>query len=326
MKKYVNLNFMFFCALALCFTASADAGKEPGPLADFQPDPVVQTISQGNISVEVDKNGQLLLNTAKQSCLVAASYSYQGQKIGWNKLSSDPSGSEANWSVQVVKVSPRSLQIEANGKFYNIQRTVSIKDGKITFEDRLTNLDVEPVGVNVWNTLTYRNAFLDKVNLGRKGYGANPSFFLAGEHGNTGVRLEDNVSRMRYDVVLGVPANQARFKVIDLVLDVGKSMTYRWSIYPLAETDDHFSFINRLRRELKTNFTIEGPFAFLKIGAKPDTGHDSAFWIPWEDPEQLKSYLQHRPLKIVVVLPFMDYDPGALGHVWPRDVYKKEMQ
>ncbi len=326
MNKYVNLNFLFYCALALCLTASAGAAKEAGPLADFQPDPAVQTIKQGDISVEVDKNGQLLVNTAKQSCLVGASYSYPGAKIGWNKLSNVPSGSEANWSVQIEKVSPRSLQIKAGGKFYNIRRTVSIKDGKITFEDRLTNLDGEPVGVNVWNTLTYRNAFLDKVNLGRKGYGANPSFFLAGEHGNTGVRLEDNVSRMRYDVVLGVPANQAHFKVSDLALDVGKSMTYRWSIYPLAETDDHFAFINRLRRELKTNFTIEGPFAFLKIGANPDTGLDTAFWIPWEDPEQLKSYLQHRPLKIVVVLPFMDYDPGALGHVWPRDVYKKEMQ
>ena len=303
--------------------ASFNSGvKKLDLLAEFQDITPVHTISGGDISVSAGKRGQLQVNTGEQSYTVETSYSYPGQKIGWNKLSNDPSGSEANWSATIKKVSPQSLQIEAHGKFYNLRRTVKIKDGKIAFEDKITNLDNEPVGVNLWNTLTYRNAFLDKVNPGKKGYGANPSFFLAGEQGNTVVLLEDNVSRMHYNAVLGVPANQARFRVSDLVLDVGKSMTLRWSIYPLGKTDDYFVFINRRRRELNSNYKVDGSFRFLRLGA-PKT---EDFWMPLDDPEQLKAYLKRMRLGIVCVIPFMDYTPGPEGRVWPRAKYKKEMQ
>jgi len=291
-------------------------------LADFQDITAVHTISAGDIAVRIGKRGQVQVDAGEQSYIVETSYSYPGQKIGWNKLSNDTSGSEANWSVQLERVSPQSLKIEARGSLYSLRRVIDIKDGKIAFEDKITNLDNEPVGVNVWNTLTCRDAFSDTVNPGKKGYGANPSFFLAGKSGNTVVLLEDNVSRMRYDAILGVPANQARFQVSDLVLDVGKSMTYRWSIYPLARTDDYFSFINQRRGELKSNFTVEGSFRFLRLGVP--RGED--FWMPLENPQQLQAYLQRMRLAMVAVIPFLDYTPGPNGRVWPRDEYKNKMQ
>ena len=303
--------------------ASFDRGAQgPDKLAKYQPEPAIQTITQGDISVQASKNGQLLVNAGPQSCIVEATFSFPGDKIGWNALSAEQAGSEANWSIQIKKVSPQSLEIEARGEFYAIRRTIEIKPGKIEVSDRITNFDREPVGVEIWNVITQREVFKDSISPGQKGWGANPSFFLAGKKGNMAVLLEDNISGMRYQTVLGVPANQARLRVSDLALDVGKSITLRWSMHPMPTTEGYFSFLNKLRRDLKSNFTIEGSFAFLSLGTKPG----GVFWIPWEDPEQLKSYLQHRRLGIVCVIPFMDYTPGPKGRVWPRDEYKKKMQ
>jgi hypothetical protein len=303
--------------------AGYDEGvKGPDKLANYEPEPAIETVTQGDITVKASKNGQLLITAGPQSCIVESTFSYPGHKIGWNALSAKPQGSEANWSVQLKKVSPQSLQIEAHGKFYAIRRTLEIKDGTIDFSDKFTNLDNEPVGVEIWNVLTQPEVFKDTISPGQKGWGANPTFFVSGKSGNMGVFLKDNVSRQRYQTVLGVPANQARFRISDLAFDVGNSLTIRWSMHPLGTIEDYFSFMNQLRRNLKSNFTVEGSFRFLKLGAP--RGDD--FWMPWEEPKQLKSYLQGMRLAMVAVIPFMDYTPGPDGRVWPRDEYKNKMQ
>jgi hypothetical protein len=129
---------------------------------------------------------------------------------------------------------------------------------------------------------------------------------------------------MHSAAVVGVPANRARFRVNDLALDVGKSITLRWSLYWFDRSADQFTFYNRVRREVGADhITVEGPFMFFHPAAPKEK---ISWWMPWKDPEQLKQYLQHKRVGIVVVLPFLDYDPGWYADAPSRDEYKKTSQ
>jgi hypothetical protein len=280
-------------------------------------------ISADGVSVGVGEHGELKVDTPDECFVLETTYSYPGEKIGWNGFAIDPSESESGWTVESKKVSEDTLKITASGRYYRIVRTVRIRDGKIKFEDQLTNLSDEPIGFIVWNDLTTEEPFLSSVSPDGPGYSANPSILLTGATGKLGIMMEDNISRMRLSPVLGVPANRARFRVNDLTLDVGKSYSLRWSLYAFDGSADVFTFINRVREEYGSNFTVDGSFTFFHPAAPKEK---SGWWLPWKDPKELKAYLQRKRVGIIGFLPFLDYDPGFYPEPQPRDEYKRVSQ
>ena len=128
---------------------------------------------------------------------------------------------------------------------------------------------------------------------------------------------EDNLSRLRFEPSLGLPANQASFQIGDFALDAGKSYTVRWTLYLLPQGASYFDFVNRVRRDWGGNFTLAGPFSFFDIGEMRDL---------LEQPEKLKTYLERKRLGVVGLSPWLDYDPGTSDRVWPRQEYKDRMQ
>jgi hypothetical protein len=100
-----------------------------------------------------------------------------------------------------------------------------------------------------------------------------------------------------------------------IALDVGKSYSIRWRLYILPGRFDYFDFINGVRSEWKSNFTIEGPFEFLDATSPV-----------LQTKQGLTAYLKRKRLGLVGLGPSLDYNPGSLGDVVPRSEYKSIMQ
>ncbi len=295
--------------------AHFEAGvKDLSLAAEYQPVKQGATIRQGRVTVRVGGNGQVQVNAGKNSCVVESAFSYAGERIGWNRFSGTEPGSEAGWAPEVRKISASAIAVQAQGKCYHLRRVVKLQRSKVLFEDTLTNLRSEPTGFIVRTTLTgpapFRNAFTP-------GGAENPTLYFAGDSGGLGVLAEDNLMRLRFEPSLGLPANRARFQVGDFALDAGKAYTLRWAVYPLKKGAGYFDFVNRVRRDWRSNFRIEGPFSFFDIGGMRDL---------LGDPPRLEAYLQRKRLSVVGLSPWLDYDPGSFDRVWPRDEYKRRMQ
>ncbi|HEY1248099.1 MAG TPA: hypothetical protein VGE97_03845, partial [Nitrososphaera sp.] len=270
-------------------------------------------IQWGPISLKLEKGGQIQIDTEKGSYFVESSYSYPGPTaMGWNMLAGITTGSEVEWIPIVNRTSAKSIKARAHGKFYQLIRRVQIFKHLIQFEDRLTNLLNEPIGLvvqhNITTPLPFKEAFTPN--------GAeNPTIFIATDKDSIGVAIQDNISRLRFEPIVGKSPDQAKFRFSNFALDDHDSYTMRWAIYVLDSDTDYFDFINKLRKNWKTNFTIQGPFIF---------------WYNIEallnDPEQFRHYLERKRSKLVALSSFLDFDPGEFDHVLTWDEYKQVMQ
>ncbi len=271
----------------------------------------LETLKSKGVAVKVSSEGAVQMDTGNESYLVESSYSYPGERLGWNRLASSGSGGEPNWKPKVRRKGD-AIEIEAGGRFYNLLRRVRIGKGRIEFEDTLTNVRSEPTPVIVWNNLTSPQAFRETFTPG----GAEvPLIYLSGEKDALGVVAEDNLSRLRFEPSVGVPANLARFRVSNFALDVGKSCTLRWSVYLLDKGADYFDLVNRVRKDWNSTFTLSGPFSFFDMNSSL-----------LDQPEDLKAYLQRKHLGVVALSPWLDYDPGSSDRVWSREEYKVKAQ
>jgi len=281
-------------------------------MAAFRPVEARATLRRGEATVKVGGRGEVQVDVSGEPCLVESSFSYPGPQTGWNFLSGQERSGDPGWKPTVRKISSQMAHIEAQGQFFHLSRKVMLRPGKVEFEDRVTNLRDAPTGSLIENRLIVPAPFEESFTPG----GAeNPTLYLKRKNSSLGVLLEDNVSRLQFQPALGLPANQAKFRLANFGLDAHRSYTFRWTLYLLDGDAGYFDFINRVRGDWKTNFTLEGPFSFFDLNSPL-----------LNDPAALKAYLQRKRLKIVALSPWLDYDPGSFDHVWPREEYKERMQ
>ncbi|MFH1008341.1 MAG: hypothetical protein V1800_12710, partial [Candidatus Latescibacterota bacterium] len=95
--------------------------------------------------------------------------------------------------------------------------------------------------------------------------------------------------------------------------------TLCWALYPLGEKADYFTFINQVRRDWRTNFTVQGPYSFFDVVQHHDMLHD---------PQRLKAYLLRKRLKVVALGPWLDYDNlnARTGKLIDRETYRTMMR
>ncbi|MGQ9731518.1 MAG: hypothetical protein ACUVX8_09635, partial [Candidatus Zipacnadales bacterium] len=86
-------------------------------------------------------------------------------------------------------------------------------------------------------------------------------------------------------------------------------------IYVLEPTGDFWNFINQVRRDWHSNHTVLGPGSFFDVNG--ELGNDSA---------RLSHYLKWRKLRVAMLSPWLDYDPGSMDRILTRDEYKVMMQ
>jgi len=289
---------------------ASHAAADVGALEVFEPFPAIEAMAQiggDGLTVTAGRGGELQVDCGGTSYLVESVYSFPGEAVGWNRLSGTRGNPEAAWEPR-ASTEDGMLCIRARASGYDLLRSVRVVDGELAIEDTLTPTGIETVGVITQTSVTSTERFTQACAAG----GAEaPIIFTAGEEGGLGIVLEDSLSRRRFDPSTGLRANQVSFRLHDIALAPGTPVTLRWRLLPLPKATEYFDFINALRRRWGSNFTVQGPFDWISMTS------------PLLDrPEELKAYLQRKRVKLMAIVPWLDYDAQSEDHVWPRDEFK----
>ena len=254
----------------------------------------------------VGRNGSLQIRNGESFFVMDTSFSYPGRRIGWNVLSEREKAGETNWKPRVTRVNDSHLRLAAAGTHYALTRDVRLKPGRITIEDTLTNLRNIPVGIMIAHSIVTPGTM---SHVSARNSATTPMLFFSQKGGDFGLVAEDDIGRLQFDCTS--VRNNAHIRHSNFALDAGKSYTFSYAAYPMEETGDLYGFVNTVRRDWKTNFTIQGPFHFMDATSPM-----------LNDKQALKRYLERKNLKLVALAPFLDYDPGAMDHVLPREEFK----
>jgi hypothetical protein len=294
--------------------------------------------------LSVGQGGAAVVKVGEEPYAIESLYSYPGERIGTNVLALSKNRERGAWQIEIGQSGSDRIQIVTRGQLYTLRRTISVERQRIAFSDELLNRTKEPIGILIrhrivtaeepkqllfagapWEQdgLVGTGKYLVKralLGLGLLasgvGYSAeNPTVFVSQRRSHLGVIAEDTLSRLQFESHRHQPA----FSMEHFALGAGESRTLRWAAYPLSADGDYFEFINRVRRDWQTNFTLLGPWSFFDIIQNWDMLQDSA---------RLKAYLQRTRLGIVAFRPWLDYDNFNFrtGTVISRAEYKRITQ
>jgi hypothetical protein len=275
---------------------------------DFNLVQPAQTLRDGDLRVVVGRTGNLEVRTGGEAFVLDSFYSYPGEEIGWNALAHEATGQQ-RWEPTVRAPANGRVRVEARGEEYRLAREVSIQDGVVIVEDTLRNPGSEPVGVMMRHYVTVEDRLSDSA---APGTAANPTLLVATERAGLGVLMEDNLSRLHMEPRVGTRTNQCSYRLMDMAVDAGQSLTFRTVLMPLARGAGYFDFMNRVRQRWASNFPVLGPFNWINM-TDPMLA----------DPARLKAWLQRKQAKLMALSPWLDYDPGTEDRVWTREEYKQ---
>lgn len=275
--------------------------------------------NRGAMSVEVDG----------ESYIIESFYSYpwSGGKIGTNELSSRRQVGEWKLDIQKRNTAPGQVRIIGKGEYYTLIRTILVEGSRIGISDEIINETNDDVGIIIRHQVltdkgpreilfggapwTSGKGIKDRakdiakrimIKLGKLNpkvayQSENPTLFISLKKSHLGIVAEDTLSRLQFEA----HRYRAAFSMEHFSLSPNVSRTLQWAIYPLENKADYFTFINRVRRDWNSNFTIPGPWDFFNA-----VNHQEDFQIPG----QLADYLNKKRIryKIVTFTPWLDYD------------------
>lgn len=194
---------------------------------------------------------------------------------GFNYLEAAPEPTrpgQPEWRVS-QRPGRRAALLVAEGPDYQFYREVTFSDRRVDIADTIMNArpDAE-LGLIVRNQVNLEGD--PRVHLAGdpdpakvQYYApANPSVFVAGDGHGIGIICQDAVFRSQATLFYDAEENAVGIMTDKLWLPPGGSYTLRWSVYPVA-SDDYFDFINLVREDWGSNYTVVGPWAFFS----PDT-------------------------------------------------------
>ena len=220
-----------------------------------------------------------------------------GLRVTCGKLSLNVSSSfsvpNAGWHVLGGK--PDDAGRAAAGKHYRLDRAVKQLPDHIAVCDKLTNLTGKDLHIGVRHMLNTTGLTGGEVVLrGLKsrimeGYekgGDNPTVLVRQGNDEIGIVAEDDV--LRAQCAQSATRAPAEAGLVDnlFMLEPRATCELRWAIYPVTN-GDYFDFVNAIRRNWGTNFTIPGEFSFA-----PHPTRESQ--VP-----DLKAWLDHQSARIV---------------------------
>ncbi len=274
--------------------------------APYRPVRAVRRIGSGAVSVALGGAGDMQISRGSSSCVISSRFSFPGKRIGWNALAPQASAKEAAWKPRLTKESDARVILRARGRFYDLTRTVRVRGSRVEIADTITNRGASPVAVMIEHRLAAREPMRNALALNSA---AAPLIFFSQRGADWGIVAEDDIARLQFDA--SCVANRAEIRHSNFALDAGATHTFRCAIYALKPSGDVYDLVNRVRRDWKANFTIQGPFEFLDA-APPQL----------QDERALRRYLQRKNLRVVGLLPWLDYDPGSMDHVIAREEFK----
>jgi hypothetical protein len=280
------------------------------------------TISGGGSTLTAVPGGGLQLDVNGEKYFWESKFSYPGAKIGWDQwlCQKSPSG-ENGWSINTSRTGD-TLEISSRGQFFSLQRQVKWDGQRFVITDTVTNLTANPLGFMRQDNLIGADTWTDYRQNGRKIQAVaertnaqNPTLFLGQNKSGLGVLLESSQMRLQWGGE--VDSNQAKIVFNHNGLQPHAARSFRWSIYPQRTnakstfTESYFHFINTIRDEWKTNFTVPGPFDYYLPPSPAEQAKDPHYH-PYSLPGQTEDQYLHdeiarKGVKIFAINPWYGY-------------------
>ncbi len=208
---------------------------------------------------------ELVIGDSRWNFSTAISY----PNAGLNHMGRTASG-QPGWSVVV-----QGNNVAATAPLYRVRRTIRFTSRKVAVADEITNTQTDAaLGLLVRHDLGLDGMPHAQVRLAGNPdpaidnyYApANPSVHVANGDMGVGILCEDTVFRNQARLYFEQKPPRAGIRTAMLWLPPGGSHTLEWSVYPVASRD-YYDFINLVRDDWGSNFTVRGAWMFFT----PDT-------------------------------------------------------
>ncbi|MEO0296457.1 MAG: hypothetical protein ABIN23_03315, partial [candidate division WOR-3 bacterium] len=267
---------------------------------------IKEKVRKKGYELGIGENGEMELKINKEKYKIVSSYSYPGEKIGYNHFDTQNKG---NWNIKIRRIGRDKIEVNGEGDYYVLIRTIEAKEEKVEVVEEIKNKKDEEIGIIINHKILcedlpsyYRISGVEGIETsGITGVAENPTIFVSYKDTSIGFVAEDDILRVQGEITK--KANTLNYTIKHFGLDKNKSYKFEFSIYPSKEKN-YFTFINKVRNDWKVNTKIEGPFAF------------SGEIIPG------------RKIKIYVPGPWLDYysiNPKT-GKIYTREEYKEVMK
>ncbi|MBT3377827.1 MAG: hypothetical protein HN742_26575 [Lentisphaerae bacterium] len=247
-----------------------NASLEVGRALPKPEDDAVRPAPTGPLSAFVASRARILPITVEVSAGGSLTVGIETETFDLHTRSSLPGGM---WHTTSLSQGKETVQNGGTGQTTwqtattRFARKVAVRSDHVHIEDTITNRTDTLIGAMVENRLQMpgkladvriagREAFRDEMNARNA---CHPSAF--GRWGRMGMGLvaEDDVFRVHIRSFSEISA--LGLADPQLGLQPRTSVTLEWSIYPVPD-GDYWDFVNAVRRNWGSNFTIPGPFCF----------------------------------------------------------------
>lgn len=223
---------------------------------------------------ELLPGGGFALSVGKRRWEISSEFSYPN--AGLNRLvpAGEPDASgQPQWQPRVQPGATAS--VIAEGPHYRLSRQIRFTSRRVEIADTLTNKDSgRPLGMLVRHQVSLAGAADASVRLAGNPDPAvseyysppNPSVHISVSDQSLGLICEDDVFRSQARLFFAADPSAAGLRTEMLRLGPGETYTLRWAVYPVAGPD-YFDFINLVRQDWGSNFTVLGAWTFFH----PDT-------------------------------------------------------
>jgi hypothetical protein len=152
-----------------------------------------------------------------------------------------------------------------------VRRTVTFTPRSVQIADEIANAHADAdLGLMVRHSLDLSDAGEPAIRLCGNGdpaandmYApANPSVHVAIDDFSLGMICEDDAFRNQAHMFFDADSTSAGLRTEMLCIAPGEAYTLKWSIYPVASRD-YYDFINLVREDWDSNFTVEGAWSFF---------------------------------------------------------------
>lgn len=247
--------------------AAEEVGSPPptGPLERYEPQPPVPI----DYTVRPLPRGGLGVRYGDREIVVRSAFTYPD--AGWNGFGETAlGGEEPGWQPRVTPLEDGFTAV-ATGASYRLERRVVRRPDHLTVADTFTNLTEQDQHISLRHGIVTAELPNPRIRLhgtelnypqGNARGGDNPTALVSLPEVGFGMVAEDDVLRVQAQQVADPDLGEVGLLDHYFQLPPRESYTTRWSLY-VVPGGDYFDFVNAVRRNWGTNFTIPGPFAFI---------------------------------------------------------------
>lgn len=211
---------------------------------------------------KVLSGGGFSISTGKSTFTFNSSFSYPN--AGFNHFSAETrTDNQSSWKMNV---NTKANRVFGQGADYRILRTIKWEKTHAEIVDTITNLHKDtPLGLAVRNEMDLSKIKDPQIRITgnpdpaiSQNYApGNPSVFLRLPQSGVGMIAEDAVFRNQAYLYTKPEPAVMGMRTEMLRLAPGETYSLRWAVYPVAGPD-YFDFVNLVRADWKSNFTVLG--------------------------------------------------------------------